>query len=64
MVLKLNLNRYNNPYYLRDRFKNNYLIKKKGNYYYIYDYKITKRENDDNYYFNLGINYIREEEYE
>ena len=64
MVLKLDLNKYKNAYYLQDRFNNLYRIIKKDDYYYIYDYKITKREHDDNYYYNLGINYLREEIYE
>ena len=64
MVLKLNLFKYGKSCYLKDRFNNKYLIRKKGDYFYIYDYKITKREKSDNYYFNLGINYLREEEYE
>ena len=61
MVLKLNLNKYGNALYLKDRFNNKYKIVKKGNFFYIYDYKETKKEKDDDYYFNLGINYLRDE---
>ena len=61
MVLKLNLNKYGDVYHLRDRFKNNYKIIKKDKYFYIYDYKETIREREDNYYFNMGINYLRDE---
>ena len=61
MVLKLNLNKYGNVYYLQDRFKNKYRIIKKDKYFYIYDYKETIREKSDNYYFNIGINYLRDE---
>ena len=61
MVLKLNLNKYGNVYYLQDRFKNKYRIINKDKYFYIYDYKETIREKSDNYYFNIGINYLRDE---
>lgn len=63
MVLKLDLGKYGNVCYLKDRFNNKYKIVKKNDLYYIYDYKETKREKNDNYYFNLGINCLREEEY-
>ena len=63
MVIKTNLSKYGNIYYLRDRFNNKYRIIKKNNLYYIYDYKVTKKELSDDYYFNLGINYLREEYY-
>ena len=61
MVLKLNLNKYGESYYLQDRFKNKYRIIKRDKYFYIYDYKETLRDKSDNYYFNLGINCLREE---
>ncbi len=62
MVLKFKLNDYyKNPIYLRDRFKNNYIIKEKNGLTYIYDYKETKRENSLKYFKN-GINYLREED--
>ena len=64
MVLKLNLDKYGNVYYLKDRFNNLYHIIKKNNLYYIYDYKETKKNMDDNYYFDIGINYLRDEYYE
>ncbi len=61
MVLKLDLFQYGNVKYLVDRFKNKYLVLKKDNLVYIYDYKETKREKSDEYYFDLGINVLREE---
>ena len=61
MVLKLNLGNYKNAFYLRDRFQNKYRIVKKGDYFYLYDYKDTIREKKDIYYYNLGINILREE---
>ena len=61
MVIKNNLFKYGKVYYLRDRFNNKYRVIKKNNYFYIYDYKYSIRENNDNYYFNMGINYLREE---
>ncbi len=60
MVLKAKLsNYYKEPKYLRDRFKNNYLIKEKNNLTYIYDYKDTIK--DGTKYFEMGINYLRED---
>ena len=61
MVIKTDLSKYGNIYYLRDRFNNLYRIIKKNNLFYIYDYKETLRSHDDNYYFNMGINYLRDE---
>ena len=61
MVLKSNFSKlYPGSKYLKDRFNNKYLIETKDNLTYIYDYKITTL---DNYleYFDLGINYLREE---
>ena len=64
MVIKTDLFKYGNVYYLRDRFNNKYRVIKKNNMCYIYDYKETKRENSDEFYFNLGINYLRDEYFE
>ncbi len=64
MVLKYNFDKYKNACYLRDRFGNDYKIVKKGNVLYLYDYKETKREKEDDHYFKLGINVLREEYYE
>lgn len=62
MVLKYKFNDYyqTNCNYLVDRFNNKYKIVHKNNLMYIYDYKITKREDYDKY-FAMGINYLREE---
>jgi len=59
MCLKTNLNKiYNNDnIYLIDRFNNKYKIREINNISYIYDYKI---HNDEENYFDLGINVIRE----
>ncbi len=62
MVLKFKFSEYyKNPKYLVDRFKNKYKIIEKNGLTYIYDYKETVRENHD-FYFQIGINYLREEE--
>ena len=65
MVLKYKFNDYykTNCNYLVDRFKNKYKIVHKNNLMYIYDYKVTKKD-DVNKYFEIGINYLREEYYE
>lgn len=62
MVLKYKFNDYyqTSCNYLVDRFNNKYKIVHKNNLMYIYDYKITKREDYDKY-FAMGINYLREE---
>ena len=63
MVLKYDLSiKYKNCKYLKDRFNNKYLIVRKNNLTYIYDYK-EKRINDYQKYFDLGINYLRDEYY-
>ena len=60
MVLKYRLSEkyIGKPKYLVDRFNNKYEIKEKNNLTYIYDYKITKKDDLDNY-FQMGINYLR-----
>ena len=66
MVLKYKFSNYfktNSKLYLVDRFKNKYKVIEKNNLTYIYDYKET---NKNNYlkYFEMGINYLREEYYD
>jgi len=63
MVLKYNLSeKYQKKVkYLIDRFNNKYLVVEKNNLTYIYDYKITKKDNIEKY-FDMGINYLRFEE--
>ena len=63
MVIKNNLGKYGNVYYLKDRFNNKYRVIKKNDLYYIYDYKRYIRKENDDYYFNIGINYLRDEYY-
>ncbi|MBQ8472100.1 MAG: U32 family peptidase [Bacilli bacterium] len=61
MVLKYKFSsNYKEVKYLVDRFKNKYKIIEKNDLTYIYDYKVTKKE-DYEKYFSMGINYLREE---
>ena len=65
MVLKFSLDNYykSQVKYLVDRFKNYYHVVTKNNLTYIYDYKETIRGSDEKY-FKMGINSLREENYE
>ncbi len=65
MVLKFQYSKYfHEPVaYLVDRFQNKYKIIEKNNLTYIYDYKKLELFNPEKY-FQMGINYLREEDYE
>ena len=45
-------------YYLRDKYKNKYELKRSNDLTYIYNYKPIIRESE-NYYFDMGINSVR-----
>ncbi len=58
MTLKTNLNKiYENNITLEDRFKNKYPIREVNNLTYIYDYKLL---DDNTNYYEIGVNYLRE----
>ena len=58
MTLKTNLNKiYENNITLEDRFKNKYPIREVNNLTYIYDYKLL---DDKTNYYEIGVNYLRE----
>lgn len=62
MILKYDLlnGKYNSKmkYYLRDKYKNKYEVKRSNDLTYIYNYKPIIRESE-NYYFDMGINNVR-----
>ena len=58
MVSKYSLIKaYNNNLYLRDRFNNNFKIKERNGYMYIYYYKCIDKY--DKKYYDIGINSLR-----
>ena len=59
MISKFSLNKYYNQdgLYLRDMFNNNYKVKDKNGYMYIYNFK--KRDNYNIKYYDMGVNALR-----
>lgn len=63
MISKFNLlkmyQKTGNNYYLKDRYNKLYKIIEDNNLMYIYNYDIRNNLNKMNYYYSIGINYLR-----